>query len=311
MNEIIVTEEFIKEIAEGEADFCRRVRKCDPLEAVKNLVSGYGYQLTWLENYFGTEAIKAAHILEIGSGNGFFLCHAIKSGLNIKGVEPGKRFGFEGRFTRATRLLELNGIHDPEKYLFDATAEDIPFDDNSFDLVFSVTVLEHVRNVEQAMKESIRVLKPGKMLLAHIPNYNSFSEGHYNIPWLPYMNKSLAKLYVQHLFKRDPYFIDELNFTTPGIFKKYENSIDTCGKMRLSGSDRRLFNIISGVNEMLRKKEFRILTNKRFLLKKIFLKIASINFLRLLLIQVLTITAEVLTSLRFAPTFDLVLYKKK
>lgn len=39
--------------------------------------------------------------------------------------------------------------------------ESLPFKDNSFDLVFSIVVLEHVRDPHRAIAEMLRVLKPG------------------------------------------------------------------------------------------------------------------------------------------------------
>ena len=227
MNEacdIIIPPEIIQKIADSEADFCRRVRKCDPIEGAKNLASGYKTTLLYLERLVGKEKLLQSRILEVGSGNGFFLCYALKCGLNIIGIEPGKTYGFQDRYLRAVKLLEVNGIQNPERFLFDASAETLPFEDNSFDVVFSVAVLEHVQNLDKTMNESIRVLKPGGILWATIPNYNSIYEGHYDIFWIPYMNKKMSKLYVNKFFDRDPYFIDELNFTTPSMFEKYLNS---------------------------------------------------------------------------------------
>ena len=48
-------------------------------------------------------------------------------------------------------------------------AEDLPFEDNSFDAVFSYAVLEHVKQPFAAAKEIIRVLKPGGTLRAIVP----------------------------------------------------------------------------------------------------------------------------------------------
>ena len=49
--------------------------------------------------------------------------------------------------------------------------EELTFDDNTFDLVITQDVLEHVLNPGKAFKEICRVLKPGgahKFLLSHI-----------------------------------------------------------------------------------------------------------------------------------------------
>lgn len=50
------------------------------------------------------------------------------------------------------------------------SATALPFEDNSFDAVWSVWVLEHVPNPEQALREIRRVVKPGGLIL-HAPAY--------------------------------------------------------------------------------------------------------------------------------------------
>lgn len=54
---------------------------------------------------------------------------------------------------------------DDEQAPFLADAHCLPFADDSFDLVFTVAVFEHLRNPLRAMQEVARVLKPGGELL--------------------------------------------------------------------------------------------------------------------------------------------------
>ena len=59
------------------------------------------------------------------------------------------------------------------------TAEDIPFDDASFDLITSDAVLEHVGNLAGSIAESCRVLRPGGRMLHHFgPLYYSIGGDH-------------------------------------------------------------------------------------------------------------------------------------
>lgn len=50
-----------------------------------------------------------------------------------------------------------------------ASAEQLPFDDNSFDMIFSSHVLEHVPDRERAIREINRVLKPGGIHFCLVP----------------------------------------------------------------------------------------------------------------------------------------------
>lgn len=46
---------------------------------------------------------------------------------------------------------------------------DLPFDDNEFDLIFCNHVLEHIEDDNKAMKELLRVMKPGGMGIFQVP----------------------------------------------------------------------------------------------------------------------------------------------
>ena len=50
------------------------------------------------------------------------------------------------------------------------SAEELPYEDGSFDIVMSFDVLEHLPNVDQHLREVRRVLKPGGCYLLQTPN---------------------------------------------------------------------------------------------------------------------------------------------
>lgn len=50
-----------------------------------------------------------------------------------------------------------------------ANAEKLPFSDNTFDLIITSHVFEHLENDEQAFQEACRVLKPGGQLIIFVP----------------------------------------------------------------------------------------------------------------------------------------------
>jgi SAM-dependent methyltransferase len=104
----------------------------------------------------------------------------------------------------ARELLTANGLG-PDR-IVNATGENIPFADETFDIVYSTNALEHVQNPEKAVFESMRVLKPQGVIQLIYPNYHSLFDGHYAVFHPPILLKSLFPWYVKHIFRRDPAF---------------------------------------------------------------------------------------------------------
>jgi 2-polyprenyl-3-methyl-5-hydroxy-6-metoxy-1,4-benzoquinol methylase len=88
-------------------------------------------------------------------------------------------------------------------------AEDLTFEDNKFDIVFSNEVLEHVNDDKKSVEEVLRVLKPGGKFIIFTPNrgwpfetHGMFFRGKYiwgNIPFLPWMPKFIRKKFSPHV----------------------------------------------------------------------------------------------------------------
>jgi 2-polyprenyl-3-methyl-5-hydroxy-6-metoxy-1,4-benzoquinol methylase len=51
------------------------------------------------------------------------------------------------------------------------TSNDLPYEDNSFDLVFSMDVIEHVEDDQKFLTEKLRICKPGGSIIIGTPNY--------------------------------------------------------------------------------------------------------------------------------------------
>lgn len=59
----------------------------------------------------------------------------------------------------------------------------LPFEDNTFDYVYSTSVFEHVLNTEESMKEIYRVLKPGGITEHSLPSRYRIIEPHIKVPF--------------------------------------------------------------------------------------------------------------------------------
>lgn len=112
--------------------------------------------LDFLEKY---NLIQLNHsILEIGSGNGNLLNHFYHQGYNIRGIEIS--------LDRVQESQELYG----DLPLSRVHSEVLPFPDNSFDIVMSFDVFEHIQNSDRHLQEVHRVLKPNGSYIIQTPN---------------------------------------------------------------------------------------------------------------------------------------------
>jgi SAM-dependent methyltransferase len=102
---------------------------------------------------FDALGVKGKQVLEIGLGEGADAESLIRRGARWSGVDLTAE-SIERVRTRLT-LREL-----PFDELSQGSVLDLPFADNSFDMVFSHGVLHHVPEIKQAEKEIHRVLRP-------------------------------------------------------------------------------------------------------------------------------------------------------
>src|SRR5699024_8488166 len=101
------------------------------------------------------ESLPFGRVLELGAGTGFFSLNLKVAGLveevHVSDLSPGM---VEAAKQNAERLgLTIGGDV--------ADAEALPFADDSFDLVVGHAVIHHVPDVEAALREVLRVLRPG------------------------------------------------------------------------------------------------------------------------------------------------------
>ncbi|MDA0998532.1 MAG: class I SAM-dependent methyltransferase [Proteobacteria bacterium] len=100
-------------------------------------------------------ALRGKLVLEIGSGAGGHSALFAKYGAVMTSVD------ITNPRVRATQAkFDLMGDHAAGCRAMEADAENLPFADASFDIVYSNGVLHHTRDTERAIAEVHRVLKP-------------------------------------------------------------------------------------------------------------------------------------------------------
>jgi SAM-dependent methyltransferase len=119
--------------------------------------------------------MPGAQVLDWGAGNGHFTFYLAQLPIHVTAFSFGPAPGILSRLTaeQAHRVRHVQGA--PNE------AVKLPFADHSFDQVFSVGVLEHVREhggaEDQSLAEIRRVLRPdGLFICYHLPNRHSWIE---------------------------------------------------------------------------------------------------------------------------------------
>ena len=151
------------------------------------------FYIHFLDENFSNNNIVS---LDYGCGNGKLVSYANINGYKFFGVDnydyldssyinaflnsPAKQY---------IRLLDKLGV--------------IPFEDRTFDYVTSITVFEHVENLETVLMEIRRVLKDDGKVLCGFPLKFSYQEGHIGIPFSHWFEPSskVRKLWMMFLYK--------------------------------------------------------------------------------------------------------------
>jgi len=137
------------------------------------------------------EGARGLKVLEIGVGMGADYLEWLKAGAQATGVDFSP-----ASIERARRRCELAG-YQPDLRVADA--EQLPFPDNSFDVVYSYGVMHHSPDTARCVREARRVLKPegrARIMIYHHPSITGA------MLWLRYgllRGKSLRQSVFEHL----------------------------------------------------------------------------------------------------------------
>jgi len=130
--------------------------------------AGYHRMLDDLELSVAAPLARGGRVLEVGCGTGLILTRLAPEAACAYGLDLSPNMLHKARHRGLPVVL--------------GSATSLPFPDDSFDLVCSFKVLAHVQDIEQALREMVRVTRPGGRLALEF--YNRWS--------LRYLAKRLA-----------------------------------------------------------------------------------------------------------------------
>ncbi len=118
----------------------------------------YPFQLSkYLFHRFGMPIGMGSSLLDVGCGRGDLVRGFRTLGLNASGLDRERSQMHVGLQVKYANI---------ESELF-------PFNDEEFDMVFSKSLIEHLHNPGNFMRECFRILKPGGQIILMTPDWNS------------------------------------------------------------------------------------------------------------------------------------------
>ena len=113
----------------------------------------------------------AGRVLDVGCATGLFLDAMRARGWEVAGVEPS---AYASAYARQTFDLDVAT----------ATLEEIAFPDSAFDVVTMWDVLEHVPDPRATLAEVARILRPGGLFVASLPNPTAVEARLFGSAWV-------------------------------------------------------------------------------------------------------------------------------
>jgi ubiquinone/menaquinone biosynthesis C-methylase UbiE len=146
--------------AKAEAVRCWTNDPCGAVEGepgtaayARDLIEARTGYAPWMATTLGYESAAGLDVLDVGCGQGIDLMRFAQAGANVTGIDLTPRHVELARAHLAALGLEGEVIQ--------GDAEAMPFTDATFDRVTSNGVLHHTPDMDAALREIRRVLRPG------------------------------------------------------------------------------------------------------------------------------------------------------
>lgn len=134
------------------------------------------------------ESYSLTKILDVGCGTGRLVNFLNNNGFQAKGCD---------KFSKAISIAKKNNN---KNTILKAPATNLPFKNHSFDLVSSISTIEHLtpKEVEKFLSESYRILKNKGLIFIITPNFNSPFRYLSGKNWFAYKDPSHINFFTKH-----------------------------------------------------------------------------------------------------------------
>lgn len=107
-------------------------------------------------------------VLDLGCGDLTYTKEWTKWHFHVHGIDSNKKVQYIGVYKKD---FEEN------EFLIDFEKDKLPYDDCTFDIIFTKSVIEHVANTDHFLRQIYKVLKPGGRIIILVPAWE------YNYRW--------------------------------------------------------------------------------------------------------------------------------
>lgn len=152
---------------------------------------------------------KYKNLLDIGFGSGIFFPSLSQKADNLFGID------MHDYHDRVSRLLSQMGV---KAELKKGSILEIPYEENRFDCVICLSVLEFIENTEKALEEISRVAVPDAKIILGMPAVNKLTDFCYALLGKGEQNKKHASTHKKIITLAKKYFEVKKIKTIPGLF---------------------------------------------------------------------------------------------
>lgn len=156
--------------------------------------NAHDFRLADLPGLTGDTSIlqRSLRILDVGCGPGTLVWKALDLGHDAYGIDLNEE---KIELARAWTRAAANPERQDRVQIQDAGR--LPFASESFDLVTSYHVLEHVSDLPSVLYEAVRVTKRGGWLELRAPDYRMSYDTHYCMAWPRFMPPQQAQAWCE------------------------------------------------------------------------------------------------------------------